>query len=186
MTVRTRPQPLQPTETQVFDRKCDTDYDLRLAFADKSIYCHKSFLKHRNAKFWANCETHLLQSQRCAQLGVIYIKTYTFEAFNTFIAYLYGIQPVINCQTYAQLAKLAALFDEPPLAHYCRQCLPRLLTLATICALYKSSIDYGVTELERECVEFAANNSVIMSSYPQFLAMTGQMYRRLLDATLSI
>ena len=152
--------------------------DLRIRCEDKVIYCHKTILEIRNELFWQILSQKLDQNS-----DDIYIKADSYTAFYAFIQYIYGLRPRIDDQNVTEVQNWATIFNEPELQELCEQHIIKVQNTpnsSNICSLYEKAITYGLKDLEKCCVEFAAINwkSIIKSN--AFQTMNETLSKRLM------
>ena len=134
------------------------DSDLKFIFDDQILYCQKGFIKFRNKKFWQKVK------QTINDKNEIIISSLRFEVMQAFVRYLYELEPELSDATVFALQSMAKIFDEKELMDQCSQYIKHLesgINLSNVCSLYEKAITMGLTDLEKCCVEFASNNSLL-------------------------
>ncbi|CAG2121802.1 unnamed protein product [Medioppia subpectinata] len=91
--------------------------DMRFIVENKSIYCNKTILKIRCKEFWQICDQNMIIENE------IPINAYSYDTFNAFLMYLYGLRPEVNDQNCTELLKLAKEYDQRELKDICFQYL---------------------------------------------------------------
>ena len=157
--------------------------DLEFNAEDKTIYCHKSVIQLRNQKFWQYCQTRVADDR-------IALNPNKFDAFEAFVQHLYGITPDISDGFVRDLQCMAQIFGEPALQYLCAHLIEQIDNRAqhlkkdinqfNVCSLYSKAVEEGLHDMEKCCVEFAANNWKDILKSEAFKSMNDRHSKRLI------
>ena len=153
------------------------NYDLRIKSEDKVIYCHKTILEIRNEKFW-----DILRGNK-GNIDEIQINGDSYTTFYAFLQYIYGLEPKIDDQIVIELQRMSNIFKEPVLEDMCAQHIYKAQNtpnLMNICSLYEKAVNNGLKDLEKSCIEFAANNWKAIFKSDAFQSMNESLSKRLM------
>ena len=151
--------------------------DLVFRCKDNAIYCHKTILKIRNKKFWRAVSTRIRDNNE------IVLSENSFDSFHALLKYFYGIEPEINEKVVEELHIMAKAFDETKLLEDCSRYITELensVSLSNICCLYQKAVNESLPDLEKSCVEFAANNLTKIIKSEDFQLMNDKFSKQLM------
>ena len=152
--------------------------DLMFKSEDKIIYSNKTVLKIRNKKFWQKIGQEIIGPNQ----DIYIINGYSFEAFNAFLQYLYGIEPEVDIRFVNDLQNMAKLFEEPELEERCLQLIRNsiitCIDVSNVCQLYEKAVKELSIDVMTRCVEFAANNWPNICKSDSFRAMDEKLSKK--------
>ena len=153
--------------------------DLKFNCGQNIIYCHKTILEIRNKKFWRTVGSKVSADNEIA------INSESHKVFKAFLQYIYGLEPEIDETIVSDLQTMAKYFEEPQLSYLCSQYIKyfdRNPNLSNVCSLFEKAVNQLLPELEKSCVEFAANNWKSVVKSDGFEAMDASLSKRLMCA----
>ncbi|CAG2175839.1 unnamed protein product [Oppiella nova] len=132
-------------------------------------------------------DNHSISLKSKSNNNEIRIKDYSYEAFYTFLQFLYGMNPDINDSNRNGVSKLATLYSESILQEMCEQRMSEevVIDLSNICSLYERAVNEKSIDLEKSCVEFAKNNFKDICKLDSFDTMPEDLSKQLMRSTIS-